>query len=183
MFGEITNSELLGGWTFKFEKADKLPQNLASAVSKLLTAKFGGSYVARFLVGTQTVNGINYKFIVERNMLVSGGKVKKSFADLVINIPAGDATGEKATIVSEKDANDFVLRDEIEAGVKKAITEWTGCGIKLIVELGTGQLVKGMNYHFIAECKAVYTDAEPYLARVVINNFQDNWVIDEIERI
>ena len=50
MFGEITNSELLGGWTFKFEKADKLPQNLASAVSKLLTATFGARMVLRFLV-------------------------------------------------------------------------------------------------------------------------------------
>ena len=182
MFGEITNSELLGGWTFKLEPANKLPQELASAFVNLLGAKFGGSYIPEFLVGTQLVNGINYKLIVKRQMLVSGGKTVTSFADVVINIPSGDARGENATIVSETDATDFVLRDEIETGVKKALAGWTGCSINPLIELGT-QVVKGMNYIFVAECKGVYPGAEPYLARVAINNFQDNWTIDEIERI
>lgn len=182
MFGEITNSELMGGWTFKFDNTEKLPQDLASAFTNLFGTKFGGAYVPRLLVGTQLVNGLNYDLIVERNMLVSGGKTVKSFANVVINIPSGDVGGENATVVSEKDATDFVLRDEIETGVKKALTGWVGSTIKPLLELGT-QVVKGTNYVFIAECQGVYPGAEPYLARVVVNNFQDNWVIYEIERI
>lgn len=182
MFGEITNSKELGSWTFKLESADKMPQDLASAFTRLLGTKLGGAYSPAFLVGTQLVNGLNYMMIVERNALTSGGKVVKSFAEVVINIPSGDIGGETATIVSEKDATDFVLRDEVEVGVKKALAGWTGCSIKPILELGT-QIVKGTNYVFISECRGVYPDAEPYLARVTINHFQDNWTIDEIERI
>ena len=75
---------------------------------------------AVYYVGTQVVNGTNHMLIVERTKLVSGGKTVKDFAVSVINIPVGDVRGEKAKIVSEKDATDFVLRDEIETGVKKA---------------------------------------------------------------
>lgn len=186
MFGEITNAKLLGGWTFKFEKADKLPQDLATAWSKLWgsgAVKVGGKYTPVFYVGTQLVNGLNHMLIVKREKLVSGGKVIIDYAVVVINIPAGDVKAEKATIVSEEDATDFVLRDEIEKGVKKAISEYTGVGIKPILELGE-QVVKGINYVFIAEAEVIYKEKfDPYLVRVVITNFKDNWVITEVERL
>ena len=98
-----------------------------------------------------------------------------------ISLP-NDPKAEHATKVSEDDATTFILRDEIEKGVKKALSEHIGLSIKPILELGT-QIVKGTNYHFICECKAVYPNAEPYLARVAINNFQDNWTIDQIVRL
>ena len=45
--GEITNAKLLGGWTLKLEKADKIPQVLTTAFSNLYGSKFGGSYRSR----------------------------------------------------------------------------------------------------------------------------------------
>ena len=182
MFGEITNAKLLDGWTLKLEKADKLPQDLATAFGNLFGAKFGGSYLPEYYVGTQPVNGINHKLVVERNKQVSGGKTIKDFAVVTINIPAGDFKAEAATKVSEEDATDFVLRDEIEKGVKKALADFTGANHKPILELGE-QIVKGKDYHFICESKGNYSDAEPYLTRVAINNFQDNWTIDQIVRL
>ena len=119
MFGEITNAKLLDGWTLKLEKADKLPQDLTTAFGNLFGAKFGGSYVPMYYVGTQPVNGTNHKLVVERTKQVSGGKTIKDFVVVTINIPAGDFKAEAATKVSEEDATDFVLRDEIEKGVKK----------------------------------------------------------------
>lgn len=182
MVGNITNSKLLGGWTLKLERANKLPQALESAFTKLFADRLGGSYNPLYYVGTQQVNGINHKLIVERTKQVSGGKTIKDFAVVTINIPAGDIRGERASKVSEEDATDFCLRDEIEKGVKKAMLEFAGANHKPILELGT-QVVKGINYHFICESTAAYSDAEPYLTRVAVNNFQDKWTIDEVERL
>ena len=182
MLGEITNAKLLGGWTLKLESAEKLPQDLASAFGKLFGEKVGGSYTPVFYVGTQLVNGFNHKLIAERNMLVSGGKTIKDFAVVTINIPAGDIRGERATKVDETDATDFVLRDEIEKGIKKAMADFKGSAIKPLLELGE-QIVKGINYHFICECKGNYSAAATYLVHVVINNFQDNWTIEQIIKL
>ena len=182
MFGEITNAKLLDGWTLKLEKADKMPQDLATAFSELYSGKFGGSYVPEYYVGLQLVNGLNHKLIAERTKQVSGGKLVKDYAVVTINIPGGSVGGQGATIVSEDDVTDFVLRDEVEKGFKKAMAEFTGATFKPLLELGE-QIVKGKNYHFICEGKDNFAEAEPYLARVAINNFKDNWTIAEIERL
>ena len=182
MFGEITNSKLLSGWALKLEKADKLPQDVITAFDNLYGEKFGGSYLPVFYVGMQLVNGLNHKLIVERTKYISGGKAVKDFAVVTINIPAGSVGGKGATIVSEEDTTDFVLRDEVEKGFKKVLSEFTGVNHKPILELGT-QVVKGMDYHFICESKAVYPDAEPYLTRIAVNNFQNNWTLAEIEKL
>ena len=182
MVGNIQNANLLGGWKFEFQSAEKMPQPLASAFYKLFGDRLGCTYTPEYLVATQVVNGINYMLIAKRTKLTSGGKELTDFVIVVINIPAGDIRGEKATVVSEKDATDFVLRDEIESGVKKALEGFTGATHKPILELGA-QVVKGVNYHFICESRIVYPNAEPYLTRVSINNFQGNWTIVEIEKL
>ena len=180
--GSITNSNLLGGWTLELESAEKMPQKLATAFGNLFGNKFGGSYLPVYYVGKQVVNGTNYKLIAERTKQVSGGKTIKDFAVTTINIPLGDIRAEKATVVSEEDATDFILRDEIETGVKKALADFTSVNHKPILELGE-QIVKGKNYYFICESKGNFSDAEPYLTRIAINNFQNNWTIDQIERL
>ena len=182
MFGEITNSKLLSGWTLKLESAEKMPQDLATAFGKLFGTKLGASYMPVFYVGDQLVNGTNHKLIVERNRIVSGGKTIKDFAVATINVAPLDVRAAKATLVSEEDATDFVLRDDIEKGVKRALKDFTGAEHKPILELGE-QVVKGINYHFICESKAVYPNAEPYLTHLVINNFQDNWTIEQIIKL
>ena len=180
--GSITNAKLLNGWELVMQKADKLPQDLISADAKLFGTKLGGSYTPIFYVAEQEVNGKNHKLVYERTKQVSGGKTVKDYAVIVINIPAGDVRADKATVVSEEDVTDFVLRDEIEVGVKKAFADFSSTNHKPILELGE-QVVKGINYVFICESKGNYSDSEPYLTMVAINNFQDKWTIDQIERI
>ena len=182
LLGGITNSAALGGWILKMRKADRLPQDVATAFVDIFGKLVGGSYTPEYYVATQPVNGMNHKLIAERNKMVSKGKMVKDFAVVTINIPAGSIGGKGATKVSEEDASDFVLRDDIEKGFKKAMKDYLGVEHKPLLEIGE-QVVKGINYHFICESKIVYPDAEPYLTRVVVNNFQDKWTVVEIEKL
>lgn len=181
IFGGITNAATLGSYTLNLHSAAELPQDVASAVGTLFE-RVGATYTPVYYIGSQLVNGMNHKLVAERVKLVSGGKTIKDFVVVTINIPAGSVGGAGATIVSEDDANTFVLRDNIEKGVKKALAEFTGATIKPIFEIGT-QVVKGTNYHFLCENTITYPGAEPYLTRVVFNNFQDNWKIVEIDKL
>ena len=182
MLGGITNSEALGGWILKMRKVNRLPQDVASAFGLVFEDNLGATYVPMYYLATQLVNGTNHKLIAERIKIVSKGKQIKDFVVVTINIPAGSIGGQGATKVSEEDATDFILRDDVEKGFKKAMSDFTGAEHKPIFEIGT-QVVKGINYHFICESKVVYPNAEPYLTRVVINNFKDNWAIIEIEKL
>ena len=180
--GGLTNSDLLGGWILKLRSANRLPQDVATAFGNLFSDKLGATYTPEYYVATQPVNGMNHKLIAERTKLVSKGKFIKDFAVITINIPAGSVGGKGATKVSEEDTSDFILRDDIEKGFKKAMSNYLGVEHKPLLEIGT-QVVKGINYHFICESKIVHPDAEPYLTRVVVNNFQDTWTIVEIEKL
>lgn len=180
-FGDITNSAVLGGWTLIMRDANELPQDLASAFGDVFD-RVGATYTPAYYLATQVVNGTNHKLIAERTRLVSGGKNLKDFAVVTINIPSGSVGGKGATLVSEEDVTDFVLRDDVEKGVKKALSEFVGATIKPLFEIGT-QIVKGVNYHFICENTIAYPNAEPHLTRVAINKYQDYWTIAEIEKL
>ena len=180
--GEITNAKLLGGWALKLEPANKLPQDVATAFGNLYGDKLGGSYIPIFYVGMQLVNGINHKLIVERTKLISGGKAVKDFSVVTINIPAGSVGGKGATIVSEEDATDFVLRDEIEKGFKKAMLDFVGAEHKPILELGT-QIVKGTNYYFIAEQTLILATPQRHIVLIVVNEFEGKYTTVGIEQI
>ena len=182
MVGAIENSQLLGGWLLRLRKADRLPQDLASGFGIALNEKLGVKYTPVYWIAEQIVNGKNYKLAARRDKQVSGGVVVTNYVIVTIHIPAGSVGGKGAKLISEESAVDFVLRDDIEKGVKKALTEFTGSGNEPLIELGS-QVVKGVNYHFICESKRVVLNAEPYLTRVVINNFQDDWHIVEIEQL
>ena len=57
VIGGLTNSDVLGGWTLKLRKADRLPQDVASAFYALYGGKkVGESYVPEYYVGIQVVN-------------------------------------------------------------------------------------------------------------------------------
>lgn len=182
LLGGLTNSDLLGGWALKLRKADRLPQDVATAFGNLFGNNLGATYVPAYYVATELVNGTNHKLIAEVTKLVSKGKFVKNFSVVTINIPAGSVGGKGATKVSEEDTSDFILRDDIEKGFKKAMSNHIGVEHKPLLEIGT-QVAKGINYHFICESKIVHPDAEPYLTRVVVNNFEDNWAIVEIEKL
>ena len=182
IIGGLTNSEVLGGWTLKLRSADRLPQDVATAFGNIFSDKLGATYTPEYYVATQPVNGMNHKLIAQRTKLVSKGKFVKDFAVVTINIPAGSVGGVGATKVSEEDTTDFVLRDDIEKGFKKAMTGFTGATHTPLIEIGE-QIVAGINYHFICESKIVHPNAEPYLTRVVVNNFEDTWTIVEIEKL
>ena len=182
MCGSIQNSKLLGGWNLKMRKADRLPQDIASGFYEAIGTKLGVQYTPVYWVADQIVNGKNIKMAAKRSTLVSGGAQVINYVIVTFNIPANSVGGKGSKLISEESATDFVLRDEIEKGVKKALKEFTGTGNEPLMEIGS-QVVKGVNYHFLCESKATYVNAEPYLTRVAINNFQDNWCIVEIEKL
>ena len=184
MFGEfqLTNSGELGGWTLKMESAKRLPQEVTSGFDEVFgKPSVGGTYMPIYYVATQLVNGTNHKLVAERTKLVTGGKTIKDFAIVTINIPSGSVGGKGATKVSETDYTDFALRDEVEIGFKKATAEFTGSGFRPIMELGY-QVTKGTDYHFLCETNS-NSQGELYLTRVVINNFNGKWSIQEIEKL
>ena len=182
MLGGITNSDVLGGWILKLRKADRLPQDVATAFGDIFGDNLGAKHTPAYYVAAQLANGMNHKLIAEVDKMVSKGKIVKDFSVVTINIPAGSVGGKGATKVSEEDASDFVLRDDIEKGFKKAMANFIGVEHKPLLEIGT-QVVKGINYHFICKSQIARPDVEPYLTRVVVNNFQDTWTIVEIEKL
>jgi hypothetical protein len=98
---KVGNIELneggLGGWKLCNIPANKLPQRLATALVKVNEDQFGASFLPIRVVGKQIVNGINY-MVLCKEVRATANK-NTHIVLLVINIPAGDYTGNKATIV------------------------------------------------------------------------------------
>lgn len=183
MFGSIENAKLLAGWTLVLEPATRMPQEVATAFQDLYGENVGCKYTPEYYVGKQLVNGTNHKLITKRKKMVSGGKTIIDFSVVTFNIPIGSVGGKGATKLPETDATDFIMRDEIEVGFKKAAAEYTGVALKPILELGQ-QVVKGISYHFVCEANVNNAiNVEPYLVRAAVTNFQDTWVISEVERL
>lgn len=170
-FGEIELGGTLGGYEIINQPADKLPQDLASAIgivnSNLL---LGATYNPLWLWGKQIVNGVNYLLIAE-DIRTTKNK-DKSIVGLVINIPAGEGAikGEGAKIVrvieSEK------LDEEIEIAFYETIKDLRGVSYKPVMYLGK-QLVQGENYYILCEAKQNYSGAQPYAVIICLNIFAD----------
>ena len=179
---DITNAKLLSGWTLTLTEGSTLPQDVATAFYDLYE-KFGAMYKPVYYVGHQLVNGTNHKIIAERNRLISGGAMIREFAVITINIPIGSVGGKGATKVSENDSTNFILRDEIEKGIKIAIGKENGINYKPILELGTQGKEDVTEYVFICESTIADNAAASYLTCVTISNQNDDWNIVEIERL
>ena len=90
-FGGIELGETFGGYEIVNQPADKLPQDVASAVGAVnSTPLLGATYNPLWYVGKQTVNGVNHLFIAED--IRSTKNKDKSIVGLVINVPPGEGS-------------------------------------------------------------------------------------------
>ena len=170
-----------GGWTIVNESTEKMPQDLASAAYDVFNGRLGITATPMWYIGHQLVNGINYAVVYKFERLISGGAKQIEFAKVIINIPPNSVGGKGATIVREEHTP--VINDNVEEGWNKIFNSgFVGATHKPIAEIGS-QVVKGTNYHVLAQSQGVYPGAEPYLSYIIINEFQGEWHIASIAPI
>ncbi len=154
---------ILGGWTIpgKLENVN-LPQALASGFAKVCMDYFEGvSLVPVLYCGKQVVSGINHMLVCTRQN--PDEKEPSGVGKLVVNIPEGDVSGAKATLVSEQwffgEGNGFIadmqtccggytLHDEVQEMDRWILSEVTGKGMSYRILATAAQIVNGTNYHF-----------------------------------
>lgn len=96
-FGGIELGGTLGGFEIINQPANKLPQDLASAIGIVNSEPLlGATYNPIWLWGKQLVNGVNYLFIAED--IRSTKNKDKSIVGLIINIPPGEGTVNGAKV-------------------------------------------------------------------------------------
>lgn len=170
-FGEIELGGTLGGYEIINQPADKLPQDLASAIGIVNSNPLlGATYNPIWLWGKQVVNGVNYLLIAE-DIRTTKNK-DKSIVGLVINIPPGDGAtkGEGAKIVRVIETDK--LTEPVELAFAEVTKELRGVSYKPVIYLGK-QPVKGENHYILCEAKVLYTGAQPRAIVLCINIFND----------
>ena len=175
---EFNTGGPFGGYQIINTPVSELPQEVATAIGVVNSGLLGATYVPIRYVGRQLVNGWNHMFIAKevRTTRVTSEKI----VVLVINIPAGDVTGEQAKVVSiiEEAQLDPEVKDIFEAAMGSIV----GVNYTPILFIGT-QIVKGINYYFVCSAQVVYPGAEPYAAVVSVNFFNGKSTVVSIEPI
>jgi len=170
-FGEIELGKTFGGYEIINKPANRLPQDLASAIGIVnSTPLLGATYNPLWLWGKQPVNGVNYFFIAED---IRATKNKdKSIVGLIINIPPGEGAvrGEGAKIV--RIIENEKLSEEVELAFKEVVQELRGMSYKPVAYMGK-QVVRGENHYILCEAKVIYPGAQPRAVVVGINIFEN----------
>ena len=84
----------LGGWDLSDVKGVALPQKAQSAFTAVMSDIVGADYEPIAYLGSQVVNGTNYKVLAIKTPVVPNGE--KSFVKIVIN----EGTDKTARLVS-----------------------------------------------------------------------------------
>ena len=166
-FGEIELGGTLGGYEIINQPADKLPQDLASAISIVNSNPLlGATYNPLWLWGKQPVNGVNYLLIAE-DIRTTKNK-DKSIVGIIINIPPGEGAskGEGAKIVRVIDNEK--LDEEVELAFTEVTKELKGMSYKPVMYLGK-QPVNGINYLLIAEDIRTTKNKDKSIVGIIIN--------------
>ena len=171
-FGSIELGGALGGYELVNRPADKLPQELASAIGIVNSSPLlGATYQPIWYVGKQLVNGTNYLLIAEDIRVT---KNKDTFiVGLVINVPPGEGAmkGEGAKIASIIEKAD--LTPEVQAAFDTAEKQLCGVSYKPVIYAGS-QVVRGVNHYIVCEAKTIYPGAKPFAAMMCLNVFDGN---------
>ena len=177
MVGAIDYGPSLGGWDIKNLPIDSLPEEVATAVGAINElGYFGATFEPIWYIGSQVVNGMNYKFLCRETRTTRTHD--QAIVAVTVNVPAGDFNA--ASIVSvEKEAD---LTHEQELVFKLATVKILGVEFTPVVFVGT-QIVKGKNYYYICEAKPVYPDAVPYAVTMTVNIFGSSVNATEITPI
>ena len=177
-FGNIELGETFGGWEIVNAPADKLPQDLASAVGTLNEKNLGATFTPVWYVGSQIVNGTNHFLICEETRTTKNETV--CIVGLVVNIPLDSVGGEGAEIVEVIER--VTLPKEIQTAFDKAMKNFVGASYKPIAYIGS-QVVKGVNHFILCQATGIYPNAKPYAAVVVINIFEEKATIAGISPV
>ena len=177
--GGLELNPALGGLEIINQPATSVPQDLATAFGEINEGLLGATYVPIWVVGKQVVNGVNY-YVIAKEIRATKDK-DTLIVTMVINIPPvqSDGTQEKASVVKIVEEAD--LPTELEL-VFKAGTNVCGVSYTPLAYIGK-QVVKGINYYFIAQAKVIYPGAEPYAAFVCINVFEGNATLQYVTPI
>ena len=76
-------STILGGWNIDDVKVCSLPQKAQSAFTAVMSEIVGADYEPIAYLGSQLVNGTNYKILAIKTPVVQNGE--KSFVKIVVN--------------------------------------------------------------------------------------------------
>ena len=174
-FGGIELGGVLGGYEIVNIPADKLPQDIASAVSEANNNPLlGATYNPLWYFGNAVVNGVNHLFIAE-DIRTTKNK-DKSIVGLVINVPPGEnaAKGEGAKVVQIIESAD--LPEEVQLAFDTATKQLIGVSYKAVI-YGGEQTVRGTNHYIVCEAKGIYPNAQPYAVVMCINIFEGQYSI------
>lgn len=169
-FGEIELGKIFGGYEIINQPANKLPQDLASAIGIVNSNPLlGATYNPLWLWGKQLVNGVNYLLIAE-DIRTTKNK-DKSIVGIIINIPPGEGAikGEGAKIARVIETEK--LSEEVELAFTEVTKELKGMSYKPVMYLGK-QIVRGENHYILCEAKVIYPDAQPRAVILGINIFE-----------
>lgn len=167
--GEIELGKTFGGYEIINQPADKMPQDLASAIGTVNSNPLlGATYNPLWLWGKQVVNGVNYFFIAE-DIRTTKNK-DKSIVGLIINIPPGEGAikGEGAKIV--RVIENEKLDENVEIAFNEVVKDLRGVSYKPIAYIGK-QIVRGENHYILCEAKTIYPGAQPRAVILGINIF------------
>lgn len=167
-----------GSWEIKIN-FNGMPQKVATAFSKLTETMVGAEYEPIAYLGSQVVNGVNHA-VLAKQIIVTG----RDTENIVVLIFNEKPNSMEATLVSIERVVEGGLpmggvsldvQTELTTGVRsvwdKAMEGYVGAQIEPVVFLGT-QVVNGINYIFVATCKAVAPEAVTEMRLVTINTLE-----------
>ena len=169
-FGGIELGGAVGGYDIVNIPADKLPQEVASAVSAANgNHLLGATYNPLWYVGSQVVNGMNYLFVAED--IRSTKNKDKSIVGLVINVPPGENAikGEGAKVVQVIESEK--LAPEVQTAFSTAEKSLIGASYKPVLYIGK-QVARGENHYIVCESCVIYPGATPRAVIMGINIFE-----------
>lgn len=179
-FGGLETAGTFGGWSLVDSTAAELPQDLASGIYVAFEDR-SEKITPVYYFGYQLVNGMNHCLVCRRER-TQGEKIVKDYVTVVINIPPKVDGYKEAKLVKMEVADETILSDEAKSAFDAKVATLTGTTHKPLLEVGK-QVVKGVNYYLICQSQTQYLNTEPYLTRVVINQFGSNISVLEIKRI
>ena len=168
-FGGIELGGVLGGYEIVNIPANKLPQEVASAMGAANGDLLGATFSPIWYVGKQLVNGTNYLFIAEE--IRTTKNQDKHIVGLVINVPPGEhsAQGESAKVVRIIESEE--LAPEVQAAFSTVEKGLVGVSYKPVMYIGS-QVVRGVNHFIVCEAKTIYPGAQPYAVVLCVNIFE-----------
>ena len=173
-FGEIKLGGRFGGYNIINESADKLPQDLASAVVSVCEDK-EYMLVPIWYWGTQLVNGLNHMLVCEK---VQNGKYQIVVA--IINIPPNSVGGKGAKLVALLDKAD--LYGALKTAFDNEMKNLCGVAYHPVAYMGE-KMVKGVNHYILCEANLQYPGSRPYAVVVEMNIFGSDANVTGIERL